>query len=157
MPSGREAVPRELAARGFAKSWPLARGSGLLLGVGARARPVQNRFEAGRCKEHVAFHSEVRLTAGAKKTTWRPIPKCSLQHARPGRGRAANRAGWAGARRANVALICSVNIILLYSVEDYRTCRALGQELTEKGVEWEIRHIYREFNPYAGKTCNISQ
>ena len=37
--------------------------------------------------------------------------------------------------------------------EHYKTCRALGQELTEKGVKWEVRHIYREFNQTAdGRT-----
>ena len=45
-------------------------------------RPVQNRFQARRCKEHFAFHSEVLLTADAKKTILRWIPKCSLQQAK---------------------------------------------------------------------------
>ena len=40
--------------------------------------------------------------------------------------------------------------------EHYKTCRALGQELTEKGVKWEVRHIYREFNQTADGLANAA-
>ena len=31
----------------------------------------------------------------------------------------------------------------------YRTCRRLGEELTARGITWEVRHIFREYNPKA--------
>ena len=40
--------------------------------------------------------------------------------------------------------------------EHYKTCRALGQKLTEKGVKWEVRHIYREFNQTADGLANAA-
>ena len=36
----------------------------------------------------------------------------------------------------------------------YNTCRKLGEELTERGIEWEVRHIYREFNQTADTLAN---
>ena len=43
-------------------------------------RPVQNRFETGRCKEHFAFQFEVLLTAGAERrfcVPFRSVPYSS--------------------------------------------------------------------------------
>ena len=40
--------------------------------------------------------------------------------------------------------------------EHYKTCRALGKELTDKGVKWEVRHIYREFNQTADGLANAA-
>ena len=40
--------------------------------------------------------------------------------------------------------------------ERYKTCRALGKELTDKGVEWEVRHIYREYNQTADALANAA-
>ena len=40
--------------------------------------------------------------------------------------------------------------------EHYKTCRAFGQELTDKGVKWEVRHIYREFNQTADGLANAA-
>ena len=40
--------------------------------------------------------------------------------------------------------------------EHYRTCRALGNELTAKGAKWEVRHIYREFNQTADGLANAA-
>ena len=75
-------------------------------------RPVQNRFETGRCKEHFAFHFEVLLTAGAERrfcVPFRSVPYSSLKindqsgsgsglraRARaPGSGLGARALGWA--------------------------------------------------------------
>ena len=40
--------------------------------------------------------------------------------------------------------------------EHYKTCRALGKELTNKGVKWEVRHIYREYNQTADALANAA-
>ena len=40
--------------------------------------------------------------------------------------------------------------------EHYITCRALGKELTDKGVKWEVRHIYREYNQTADALANAA-
>ena len=40
--------------------------------------------------------------------------------------------------------------------EYYRTSRTLGNELTAKGVKWEVRHIYREFNQTADALENAA-
>ena len=40
--------------------------------------------------------------------------------------------------------------------EHYRTCRASGNELTNKGVKWQVRHIYREFNQTADALANAA-
>ena len=36
----------------------------------------------------------------------------------------------------------------------YRACRKLGEELKERGIEWEVRHIYREYNQSADSLAN---
>ena len=33
-------------------------------------------------------------------------------------------------------------------------CRGYGKRLTEMGIEWEVRHIYREFNQSADALAN---
>ena len=40
--------------------------------------------------------------------------------------------------------------------EHYRTCRALGKELTDKGVKWEVRLICREYNQTADALANAA-
>ena len=38
----------------------------------------------------------------------------------------------------------------------YRICRRLGEELTKKGITWEVRHIYREYNQSADSLANAA-
>ena len=38
----------------------------------------------------------------------------------------------------------------------YRICRRLGEELTKKGITWEVRHIYRECNQSADSLANAA-
>ena len=40
--------------------------------------------------------------------------------------------------------------------EHYRTCRALEKELTDKGVNWEVRHIHREYKQTADALANAA-
>ena len=35
-------------------------------------------------------------------------------------------------------------------------CWTIGEQLTEKGIHWDVRHIYREFNQTADSLANLA-